>query len=53
MKPSPALQALQAPAAPVSQDKQQRLAELLRKYKADQLTPEQYHAERAKILESP
>ncbi|PWU13592.1 MAG: hypothetical protein C5B50_18870 [Verrucomicrobia bacterium] len=40
----------EAPALPISQDKQHRLSELLRKYKADELTPEQYHQERAKIL---
>ena len=50
LKPSPAFKALEAPVLPISADKQQRLAELLRKYKADELTPEQYHAERAKIL---
>jgi hypothetical protein len=44
---------MQAPALPISADKQQRLQELLRKYMADQVTPEQYHAERAKILAEP
>ena len=38
---------------PISADKQQRLTELLRKYKADELTSEQYQAERAKILAEP
>jgi hypothetical protein len=42
---------LQAPPLPVSGDKQQRLAELLKRYKADEITPEQYHTERSKILE--
>lgn len=37
----------------VSQTKQQRLMELLERYKADQLTPAEYHAERAKILAEP
>lgn len=41
---------LQGPESPLSLDKQQRLSELLRKYKADEITPEQYHAERARIL---
>jgi len=41
---------LPAPELPISTDKQQRLAVLLQRYKADQITPEQYHAERAKIL---
>ena len=39
-----------APPLPISADKQQRLKELLQKYRADQITPEQYHTERAKIL---
>jgi hypothetical protein len=41
---------IQGPPLPISEDKQQQLAELLRKYRADELTPEQYHAERARIL---
>ena len=45
-----AFQPIEAPALPVSNEKQQRLAELLQKYRADQVTPEQYHLERAKIL---
>ena len=44
---------MQAPALPISADKAQRLEALLQKYKADQLSPEQYHAERAKILAEP
>jgi hypothetical protein len=43
----------EAPPVPFSADKQSRLAELLRKYQADELTPEQYHAERARILAEP
>ena len=31
----------------------QRLQELLRKYRADQVTPEEYHQQRAKILAEP
>jgi len=45
-----AFQPIEAPALPVSNEKQQRLAELLQKYRADQVTPEQHHLERAKIL---
>jgi hypothetical protein len=45
-----AFQPIQSPALPISGDKQQRLADLLQKYRADQITPEQYHQERAKIL---
>jgi len=41
---------IQGPPLPISEAKQQQLAELLRKYRADELTPEQYHAERARIL---
>jgi hypothetical protein len=44
------LQRPDGPPLPISQDKQRRLSDLLQKYKADQLTPEQYHQERAKIL---
>lgn len=40
----------QAPASPVAGSKEQRLQQLLQQYKADQITPEQYHQERAKIL---
>lgn len=49
-KKAPAMAPIPGPSNPLSSDKQQQLAELLKKYKADQLTPEQYHAERAKIL---
>jgi hypothetical protein len=53
-KPKPRLassfQPLPAPALPISNDKQQRLKDLLSKYRADEITPEQYHQERAKIL---
>jgi hypothetical protein len=41
---------LAGPALPISAAKQQQLDALLLRYKADQITPEQYHAERAKIL---
>jgi len=44
---------IEGPAAPVSAQKQQRLHELLSRYQADQITPEQYHSERAKILAAP
>ncbi|HWH71089.1 MAG TPA: hypothetical protein VNT26_17005 [Candidatus Sulfotelmatobacter sp.] len=43
-------QPLEGPALPIAADKQQSLAELLRKYKADEITPEEYHQQRAKIL---
>jgi hypothetical protein len=41
---------LAGPALPISVDKQQRLEGLLLRYKTDQITPEQYQAERARIL---
>ena len=44
---------IEGPPLPISADKDQRLQELLKRYKADQLTPEQYQTERAKILAEP
>lgn len=44
---------IEGPAPAVAADKQQRLDELLRKYRADQVTPEEYHQQRAKILAEP
>jgi hypothetical protein len=44
---------MQAPPPTISADKQTRLTELLQKYKAEQITPEQYHQQRAKILAEP
>ncbi len=44
---------LEAPPMPFSREKQDKLAELLRKYRADEITPEQYHAERALIIGNP
>jgi len=38
---------------PISADKQQRLNALLEQYKADKVTPQQYHEQRAKILAEP
>jgi hypothetical protein len=40
-------QPLAAPALPISNEKQEKLADLLIRYKADELTPEQYQQERA------
>jgi hypothetical protein len=42
---------LEAPALPISAEKKQRLDALLSRYKADQITPDQYQTERAKILQ--
>jgi hypothetical protein len=39
-----------APPLPISAEKQQKLTELNRRYFADEITPDQYHLERAKIL---
>jgi hypothetical protein len=50
---SPVTQPLESPPLPISAEKEQRLQELLKKYKADQITPEQYQTERAKILAEP
>jgi hypothetical protein len=44
---------LTGPPLPISDAKQQKLKDLLRLYQADQLTPEQYHQQRAKILAEP
>ncbi len=55
-KPAKAPQAfppIQAPPPAISASKEARLAELLRKYKADEITPEEYHQQRAKILSEP
>ena len=42
-----------APALPITADKEARLQVLLAKYKADQITPEEYHKQRAAILAEP
>jgi hypothetical protein len=44
----------QAPVvAPGPMSKERRLADLLRRYEADEITPLQYHTERAKIVAEP
>lgn len=45
--------AIQPPPSAVPASKEGRLAELLRQYKTDAITPAQYHHERAKILAEP
>ena len=50
---APAFTPIPGPPPSVSADKEQRLQELLRKYRADQITPEEYHQQRAKILAEP
>jgi len=52
-QPAQPFQTLQGPPLPISADKQSKLADLLRKYQADLVTPSQYHEARAKILAEP
>jgi hypothetical protein len=47
------LKPIEAPPLPVSAEKQAQLQALLVKYKADEVTPDQYQTERAKILAEP
>jgi hypothetical protein len=42
-----------APALPIAASKEDRLQALLGKYKADQISPEEYHKQRAAILAEP
>jgi hypothetical protein len=51
--PSVSLPPLQGPATGLSSAKEQKLNELLNQYRADQITPQQYHEQRAKILAEP
>ena len=44
---------IQAPPLPYSADKQAQLDALLVKYQADQISPEEYHKQRAAILAQP
>jgi len=44
---------LAAPQLPISSSKAERLQALLDKYKADQITPDEYHQQRAAILAVP
>lgn len=47
------LKPIEAPAPPVSADKEAQLQALLAKYMADQVTPEEYQQQRAAILAEP
>jgi hypothetical protein len=49
----PALEPLPAPPSGLSASKEQRLGELLQQYRMDQITPEEYHKQRAKIMAGP
>jgi hypothetical protein len=44
---------IQGPPTGLSPEKEQQLQALLKDYEADKITPEQYHAQRAKILAEP
>jgi hypothetical protein len=47
------LKSIEAPNVPVSETQQARLQELLAKYKANEITPAEYHRQRAEILGQP
>jgi hypothetical protein len=47
------LKPIEAPLLPVSATQQAQLQALLAKYKANQITPEEYHNQRAEILAQP
>jgi hypothetical protein len=50
---APEMKPIVAPASPISASKEQRLQELLAKYKADQVSPNEYQIQRAAILAEP
>ncbi|HEY2084033.1 MAG TPA: hypothetical protein VGI88_14720 [Verrucomicrobiae bacterium] len=52
-QPAMTLPQLSGPPSSLPAAKQQKLDELLQQYRADQLTPQQYHEQRAKILSEP
>jgi hypothetical protein len=47
------LKQIPAPPLPINAAKADRLAALLGKYQADQISPEEYHTQRAAILAEP
>ena len=49
----PALEPLPAPPTGLSGSKEQRLDQLLQQYRADKISPEEYHAQRSKIMAEP
>jgi hypothetical protein len=53
--PAPAPAAARTPPANTNalSAKEQKLADLLRRYEADEITPYQYHMERARIVAEP
>lgn len=50
---APSLESITAPPLPISQEQQAELQNLLSQYMANQITPEQYQDQRAKILGRP
>jgi hypothetical protein len=53
VQPAASFKPMQGPDLGISNDKQQQLSDLLQKYRADQVTAEEYHQQRAKILAAP
>lgn len=53
IKPGTPFPPLAVPPSPLSAEKQKRLEDLLQQYQADKVSPEEYHAARAKILAEP
>ena len=51
--PSTQLAPLNGPPLPISLSKEERLQSLLRQYQLDQISPQQYHEQRARILAEP
>ena len=51
--PAAGYKPIDVPASPLTGTKEARLAALLQQYKADQITPEQYHTQRAAIIAEP
>ncbi|MEY2465522.1 MAG: hypothetical protein QOD03_43 [Verrucomicrobiota bacterium] len=51
--PAPQYTPLEVPPSSLTGSKQQRLQQLLQQYNADQITPQQYHEQRAKIIAEP
>jgi hypothetical protein len=47
------LKPIETPLLPISAAQEAQLQALLAKYKADQITPEEYHSRRAEILAQP
>ena len=52
-QPAPGMKPIVAPPLPIPMSKEQKLQELLAKYKADQITAKQYQEQRAAILAEP